>query len=69
MIHQQPSFQVNGAFSDEQSAKYLESIRMTNRAFVENLRKDHSLKMLSTTFMDYALVSKLDYFTDCEPTN
>ena len=60
MIHQQPSFQVNGAFSDEQFAKYLESIRMTNRAFVENLRKDHSLKMLSTTFMDYALVSKLD---------
>ena len=60
MIHQQPSFQVNGVFSDEQFAKYLESIGMNNRAFVENLRKDHSLKMLSTTFMQYALVSKLD---------
>lgn len=60
MIHQQPSFQVNGQFSDEQFAKYLESIGMTNRAFIDNLRKDHALKMLSTTFMNYALVSKLD---------
>ena len=57
MIHQQPSFQVNGQFSDEQFAKYLESIGMTNRAFIDNLRKDHALKMLSTTFMNYALVT------------
>ncbi|WP_180094532.1 MULTISPECIES: SurA N-terminal domain-containing protein [unclassified Acinetobacter] len=60
MIHQQPSFQVNGQFSDEAFARYLESIGMTNRTFIDNLRKDHALKMLSTTFMEYALVSKLD---------
>ncbi len=44
MIHQQPSFQVNGQFSDEAFGRYLESIGMTNRTFIDNLRKDHALK-------------------------
>ncbi|MCG4607113.1 hypothetical protein L0O74_12350, partial [Bifidobacterium longum] len=33
---------------------------MTSQALVANLRKDHALKMLTSTFTDYALVSKLD---------
>lgn len=60
MIHQQPSFQKNGAFSDEMFAQYLSSIGMTNRQFLDSLRTDHALKMLSTTFTDYPLVSKVD---------
>ncbi|AYA04671.1 peptidylprolyl isomerase [Acinetobacter sp. WCHAc010034] len=60
MIRQQPSFQQNGQFSEELFSNYLKSIGMTNREFIENLRKDHALKMLSATFMDYALVSPVD---------
>lgn len=60
MIQQQPSFQQNGQFSEELFANYLKSIGMTNRAFIDSLRKDHALKMLTSTFMDYALVSKGD---------
>lgn len=60
MIHQQPSFQKNGVFSDEMFAQYLASIGMTNRQFLDNLRQDHALKMLSTTFTDSPLVSKVD---------
>lgn len=60
MIQQQPSFQKDGQFSEELFANYLKSIGMTNVAFIESLRKDHALKMLTSTFMDYALVSKLD---------
>ena len=60
MIQQQPSFQQNGQFSEALFSNYLKSIGMTNRDFIENLRKDHALKMLSSTFMDYALVSKMD---------
>src|SRR5690606_36692531 len=37
---------------------YLKSIGMTNRALVESWRKDHALKMLSSTFLDYPLVSQ-----------
>ncbi|WP_374665718.1 SurA N-terminal domain-containing protein [Acinetobacter sp.] len=60
MIQQQPSFQKDGKFSEELFANYLKSIGMTNMAFIESLRKDHALKMLTSTFMDYALVSKVD---------
>ena len=60
MIQQQPSFQQNGQFSEALFSNYLKSIGMTNRDFIENLRKDHALKMLSSTFMDYALVSEMD---------
>ncbi len=60
MIQQQPSFQQNGQFSKELYANYLKSIGMTNSAFIESLRNDHALKMLSSTFMNYALVSKVD---------
>lgn len=60
MIQQQPSFQQNGQFSEALFSNYLKSIGMTNRDFIENLRKDHALKMLSSTFTDYALVSKMD---------
>ncbi|MEG2567111.1 MAG: peptidylprolyl isomerase, partial [Acinetobacter sp.] len=33
---------------------------MTNRALIESLRKDHALKMLSSTFLDYPLVSPVE---------
>ncbi|RKG34048.1 SurA N-terminal domain-containing protein [Acinetobacter tianfuensis] len=60
MIHQQASFQKDGVFSDEMFAQYLASIGMTNRQFLDSLRTDHALKMLSTAFTDYPLVSKVD---------
>ncbi|ANF81707.1 peptidylprolyl isomerase [Acinetobacter sp. NCu2D-2] len=60
MISQQPSFQQDGKFSDALFENYLKSVGMTNRALVESLRKDHALKMLSTTFTDYPLVSTID---------
>lgn len=50
MISQQPSFQENGKFSNALYENYLKSIGMTNNALVESLRKDHALKMLSSTF-------------------
>ncbi|WP_313035147.1 SurA N-terminal domain-containing protein [Acinetobacter sp.] len=60
MIAQQPSFQENGKFSEALYSNYLRSVGMTNQALIANLRQDHALKMLTSTFMDYALVSKLD---------
>ena len=60
MVAQQPSFQENGKFSETLYANYLRSVNMTNDALVANLRQDHALKMLTATFTDYALVSKLD---------
>lgn len=60
MISQQPSFQENGKFSNALYENYLKSIGMTNNALVESLRKDHALKMLSSTFMDYPLVSPVE---------
>ncbi len=33
---------------------------MSSDALVANLRQDHALKMMRSTFVDYALVSKLD---------
>ena len=60
MVAQQPSFQENGKFSEALYSNYLRSVGMTSQALIANLRKDHALKMLTSTFMDYALVSKLD---------
>lgn len=60
MVAQQPSFQENGKFSESLYANYLRSVGMTSQALITNLRQDHALKMLTSTFMDYALVSKLD---------
>src|SRR5690606_1060872 len=60
MVAQQPNFQENGKFSESLYANYLRSVGMTSQALIANLRKDHALKMLTSTFMDYALVSKLD---------
>ena len=60
MVAQQPSFQENGKFSESLYANYLRSVGMTSQALIANLRQDHALKMLTSTFMDYALVSKLD---------
>ena len=60
MVAQQPSFQENGKFSETLYSNYLRSVGMTSQALVANLRKDHALKMLTSTFADYALVSKLD---------
>ncbi|CAB1212579.1 SurA N-terminal domain-containing protein [Acinetobacter bouvetii] len=60
MIAQQPSFQENGKFSENLYSNYLRSVGMTSQALIANLRKDHALKMLTSTFIDYALVSKLD---------
>ena len=60
MVAQQPSFQENGKFSESLYSNYLRSVGMTSQALIANLRKDHALKMLTSTFMDYALVSKLD---------
>lgn len=60
MVAQQPSFQQNGTFSEALYAQYLQSIGMTSQALIAGLRQDHALKMLSSTFLDSALVSKLD---------
>ena len=60
MVAQQPNFQENGKFSETLYANYLRSVGMTNDALIVNLRQDHALKMLTSTFTDYALVSKSD---------
>lgn len=60
MIAQQPSLQENGKFSEALYANYLKSVGLTSQALIENLRQDHALKMMTATFMDYALVSKVD---------
>lgn len=60
MIAQQPSFQENGKFSQNLYANYLRSVGMTNQTLIASLRQDHALKMLMSTFTDYALVSKTD---------
>ncbi|HJF27802.1 MAG TPA: SurA N-terminal domain-containing protein [Acinetobacter lwoffii] len=60
MIAQQQTFQQNGQFSQALYENYLKSIGMTNNALIESLRTDHALKMLSSTFVDYPLVSRVD---------
>lgn len=60
MVAQQPSFQQNGQFSEALYANYLQSVGMTSQALIAGLRQDHGLKLLSGTFLDYALVSKVD---------
>ena len=60
MIAQQPSLQENGKFSEALYANYLKSVGLTSQALIESLRQDHALKMMTSTFMDYALVSKVD---------
>ncbi|MBJ8416998.1 SurA N-terminal domain-containing protein [Acinetobacter courvalinii] len=60
MLAQQPSFQENGKFSQTLYENYLRSVGMTNQALISSLRQDHALKMISTSLMDYALVSKSD---------
>ena len=57
MLAQQPSFQENGKFSDKLYEQYLVNAGMTSDMLINNLREDHALKMLSSTVMDYALVS------------
>ena len=60
MVAQQPSFQQNGKFSEALYANYLQSVGMTSQGLIAGLRQDHALKMLSSTFLDYALVSSVD---------
>jgi peptidyl-prolyl cis-trans isomerase D len=60
MIAQQPNFQENGQFSETLYANYLRSVGMTSQSLIANLRQDHALKMLTTSFLDHALVSKAD---------
>jgi peptidyl-prolyl cis-trans isomerase D len=60
MLAQQPTFQENGQFSQKLYENYLRSVGMTNQALITSLRQDHALKMISSTLMDYALVSQSD---------
>lgn len=61
MIEQQPSFQQNGKFSQELYAQYLKSQGFPNsETFIANIRQDHALKMLTSTFLNYTLVGPLD---------
>ncbi|WP_273779191.1 peptidylprolyl isomerase [Acinetobacter sp. GSS19] len=60
MLAQQPSFQENGKFSNALYENYLRSVGMTSQALIANLRADHALKMLTSTVLDYALVSPVD---------
>ena len=60
MLVQQPSFQENGKFSQQLYENYLRSVGMTNQALLASLRGDHALKMISSTLMDYPLVSQMD---------
>ena len=60
MLAQQPSFQENGQFSKALYENYLRSVGTTSAGLIANLRQDHALNMLMSTFTDSALVSKLD---------
>ena len=60
MLAQQPSLQENGQFSQKLYENYLRSIGMTSQGLIASLRQDHALKMLTSTFADYSLVSKVD---------
>ncbi|WOE31923.1 MULTISPECIES: SurA N-terminal domain-containing protein [unclassified Acinetobacter] len=61
MIEQQASFQQNGQFSQALYAQYLKSQGFPNsETFIANIRQDHALKMLSSTFLNYTLVSSSD---------
>ncbi len=60
MLAQQPSFQENGKFSNALYENYLRSVGMNSQALIANLRTDHALKMLTSSVLDYALVSKVD---------
>ncbi|MCU4386992.1 SurA N-terminal domain-containing protein [Acinetobacter haemolyticus] len=60
MLAQQPSFQQNGQFSQQLYENYLRSVGLTNQALISSLRQDHALKMISSSLMDNALVSKSD---------
>lgn len=60
MLAQQPSLQENGQFSQKLYENYLRSIGMTSQGLIASLRQDHALKMLTSTFSDYSLVSKVD---------
>ncbi|MBJ9935992.1 SurA N-terminal domain-containing protein [Acinetobacter pittii] len=60
MLAQQPSLQENGQFSQKLYENYLRSIGMTSQGLISSLRQDHALKMLTSTFTDYSLVSKVD---------
>lgn len=60
MLAQQPSFQENGKFSETLYSNYLRSVGMTSQALIASLRQDHALKMLTSSVVDTALVSKHD---------
>ena len=61
MIQQQPSFQSNGQFSKELFAQYLKGQGFPNsETFIAGIRQDHALKMISSTFLSYPLVSTLE---------
>lgn len=60
MLAQQPSFQQNGQFSQQLYENYLRSVGLTNQVLISSLRQDHALKMISSSLMDNALVSKSD---------
>lgn len=60
MLSQIPDFQVNGQFSNEVFGNYLRSKGLTKESLIANIRQDHSLKMLSGTVSNYAVVSKAD---------
>ena len=60
MLAQQPTFQENGKFSQTLYENYLRSVGMTNQALIASLRQDHALKMMSSSLMEYALVSQPD---------
>ena len=61
MIAQQPSFQENGRFSEALYANYLKSQGFPNsQSFINSIRQDHALRMLTATLADFALVSSSD---------
>ncbi len=60
MLAQQPTFQQDGKFSQQMYENYLRSMGMTNQGLIASLRQDHALKMISSSLMDYALVSQSD---------
>ena len=47
-------------FSQKLYENYLRSQGMTNQALIASLRQEHALKMISSTLLDYALVSQSD---------
>ncbi|MFW2076704.1 SurA N-terminal domain-containing protein [Acinetobacter sp. ULE_I010] len=59
-IAQIPNFQENGKFSKPLYENYLRSQGINSQIFIQNIRRDFSLSLLTSSIVDNALISKTD---------